>query len=305
MILRTIADNYLWFLVAILAVNLFQRKWAPRSNRKRVATLFIASLAMVWQIFIVVILSQEWPQWLAIVALFITVALAIPFRKKILLFKTKCPSCSKQLDWKTVLYFDDNLCTECWDRLHPEEKSEDEKEEEEVQLLPSDAKDVSEIDWDSWEPTENAVLCYLFEEDKVLLIEKKTGFGKGYTTAPGGHIEEDETASEAAIRETEEETGVVIPSVTYMGTLEFQFTDGLAMRGHVFFAHSYSGTPVETVEAKPFWASVNALPYDKMWADDRLWLPIALSGKEFLARFIFDGDDMLSHVIEEREKESL
>ena len=40
--------------------------------------------------------------------------------------------------------------------------------------------------------------------------EKKRGLGEGYFNAPGGHIEEAETAMEAAVRETKEETGVDI-----------------------------------------------------------------------------------------------
>jgi hypothetical protein len=35
-----------------------------------------------------------------------------------------------------------------------------------------------------------------------------------------------------------------------------------------------------------------------MWADDRLWLPIVLSGKKFKGYFIFDGETMLSHKLD-------
>jgi len=30
-----------------------------------------------------------------------------------------------------------------------------------------------------------------------------------------------------------------------------------------------------------------------MWADDRVWLPLAIEGKPFTGRFLFDGDQML------------
>ena len=297
MILTFIADNYIWVLLAILLVNLFQRRYVPRSLHKRMASLILAILAMVFQILITLIITRGLSHSLAFVALIVVVAAAFPFRRKLLIFRRTCPSCSAPLDWKTILYFDDNLCPTCWDELHPSEDVEHAQQEPVVE--PHNAQSVDEIDWDEWEPTEKAVLLYLFEGDQVLLIEKKTGFGKGKTTAPGGHIEEGETASEAAIREMKEETHISVDEVLYKGQLEFQFTDGLAMRGYVFFAYSYSGTPTETVEARPFWAPVDNLPYDEMWKDDRNWLPIALSGKEFKARFIFDGDDMLSSDIKE------
>ena len=294
MILETIADKYLWFLVAILVVNLYQRKFAPRSYKKRTATLIIASLAMVWQIFIVIILSRGWPHWFAVPALVLAAAVGIPFRKRILLFKTKCVRCETKLATTAIINYDDNLCDACWAKDHPETASVEVVEPETAVTIPSTAQTVEEIDWDSWEPTETAVLCYLFDGDNILLIDKKTGLGKGLVNAPGGHIEEAETASEAAMREINEETGVSITSVEYKGVLEFQFTDGLAMRGHVFFAHEHSGEIGETDEARPFWCPVSDLPYDKMWEDDRLWLPLALEGRRFTGRFIFDGEKMLS-----------
>ncbi len=295
MILQTIADKYLWFLVAILAINLYQRKAFPRSRNKRTATLIMAALAMVYQILIVIILSQGWPHWLAIFALLIPLALIIPLKTRLFLFRRTCVQCSAPLNWQTIVNYDDNLCPNCWNELHPVQETEP---QEPASVDPSQATDVDQIDWDSWEPQEKAVLCYVFDGDQVLLIEKKSGFGKGKITAPGGHIEEGETASEAAIRELEEETHLIVSEVEYKGTVEFQFADGLSMRGHVFFAHSYTGEPTETDEARPFWAPVSDLPYDKMWADDTLWLPLALKGTKFTARFIFDGDDMLSHHID-------
>jgi 8-oxo-dGTP diphosphatase len=306
MILEKIAENYLWFLVAILAVNLYQRKFAPRSYKKRTATLILASLAMLWQVFIVIILSRGWPHWMAIPALVLTVLIAIPFRNRILLFKTHCDRCNAPLTMTATINFDDNLCVKCWEEDHPEQATTEETEEESPSEVPTIAqtKNVDDIDWDSWEPDETAVLCYLFDGDNVLLIHKKTGLGKGLVNAPGGHIEEAETASEAAMREITEETGVTVSSVEYKGLLEFQFTDGLAMRGHVFFAYEHTGDICETDEADPFWCPISELPYDKMWEDDPLWIPLALEGKNFIGRFIFDGEKMLSSKLIEVQEPS-
>ncbi len=298
MILETIANNYLWFLIAILVLNMMQRKHTPRSYKKRFATLIIAVLAMLWQVFIVIILSRGWPHYLAIVGLLITVGVAYPFRKRILLFRTSCASCKTKLNTTQILNFDDNLCDSCYHDAHPELFSEEEKEEEApITIEESDYNDVNQIDWDEWEPTETAVLTYLFDKDKVLLINKKTGLGKGLVNAPGGHIEDGETAVEAAMREITEETGISVPSVTFKGRLNFQFTDGLKMRGYIFFAFEHTGIMKETDEAEPFWCDVASLPYDKMWEDDPLWLPLALEGKEVEGVFIFDGEKMLSHNI--------
>ena len=39
---------------------------------------------------------------------------------------------------------------------------------------------------------------------------------------------------------------------------------------------------------------VNSLPYDRMWDDDREWLPFLLRSEAFQGEFAFDGERMLS-----------
>ncbi len=156
-------------------------------------------------------------------------------------------------------------------------------------------KEVSDIDWENWEPKERAVLCFIHIDNKLMLIHKKTGLGKGKVNAPGGRIEVAETAEQAAVREVQEEIGLTPLNLRYMGELHFIFTDGYSLHGTIFFSDSYEGTPIETIEAAPFWCPVDQIPYENMWADDKLWLPVVLSGKKFKGYFIFDGETMLSH----------
>jgi 8-oxo-dGTP diphosphatase len=152
---------------------------------------------------------------------------------------------------------------------------------------------VAEVDWPNWRPAERAVLNFVFDGDKVLLIHKKTGLGTGKINAPGGRIEPGETPLQAAIRETTEEVRVVPLAPQKRGELFFIFTNGYTLHGEVFFSYAHTGSPAETREADPFWCPLDAIPYEKMWEDDRHWLPLALDGKDFLAYFIFDEDRML------------
>ena len=67
---------------------------------------------------------------------------------------------------------------------------------------------------------------------------------------------------------------------------------------HVFRAQRFEGEPAATPEAIPLWMDPRALPWDEVWADDRLWVPHLLAGRAFHGRFIFDGEAMLDHVLE-------
>ena len=131
------------------------------------------------------------------------------------------------------------------------------------------------------------------------MIRKKRGLGAGKINGPGGRRDPGETALACAIREVEEELCVTPTGISPRGELLFQFTDGYSIHVHVFSAEDCDGEPQETDEAIPLWTDLDRIPYDEMWADDRLWLPLMLDGKGFLGRFIFDGDDMLDHQVEQ------
>lgn len=161
-------------------------------------------------------------------------------------------------------------------------------------MTSSPISDVALIDWPNWQPKERAVLCFIFEGSRVMLIHKKTGLGTGKVNAPGGRIEKGEAAVDAAIRECQEEIGLTPINPLSCGELSFIFLDGYSLHGEVFFAHAYTGTPISTREADPFWCEVADIPYEEMWEDDRFWLPPALAGKQFAGYFIFDEDRMLS-----------
>jgi len=151
------------------------------------------------------------------------------------------------------------------------------------------------IDWKTWQPGIRATLMFIIDEVKreVLLIRKKRGLGAGKINGPGGKIEPGETSEECAVRETQEELGVTALKPNHHGELRFQFVDGLSMHVDVFVATQHEGEAVETPEAVPLWTSLDALPFDQMWADDEHWLAQTLiERKRFVGSFVFDEDKM-------------
>jgi 8-oxo-dGTP diphosphatase len=157
---------------------------------------------------------------------------------------------------------------------------------------------LSDVDWGAHRPKDTATLLFVQRGDELLFIRKKRGLGAGKINGPGGRLEPGETPAQAAVREVQEELRVTPLGIEERGTLFFQFTDGYTLKAHVFIAQDHEGTPTETDKAAPLWFRRDALPFDEMWADDRLWLPLLLAGKRFCGRFVFRGDAMLDHAIE-------
>ena len=156
-----------------------------------------------------------------------------------------------------------------------------------------------QIEWDGWQPTIWATLMFIVDGDQVLLIRKKRGFGMGKINGPGGKLDAGETELQCAVRETEEELGVLAVDAVKRGELWFQFEDGMKMHVAVFHTTRHERNPVETEEAIPLWTPIENIPFDEMWADDRHWLHRMLTGQEsFMGRFMFDGDAMLWHEID-------
>ncbi len=157
------------------------------------------------------------------------------------------------------------------------------------------------IDWSTWEPRDVATLLFVVRGDRLLMIRKKRGLGAGKINGPGGRVEPGESLLDCALRETREEIGVSPLGARRVGQLRFQFVDGYALSAHVFRADDFTGELVETDEAIPLWFRTDELPFDEMWADDRLWLPLLLAEQPFAARFVFDGERMVGCHFEEPE----
>lgn len=157
---------------------------------------------------------------------------------------------------------------------------------------------VRDIDWKSWKAKDPATLVFVVKDSSILLIRKKRGLGAGKINAPGGRLEPGETPLDAAIRETREEVGLTPLDLRYAGVNLFQFVDGYSIHVHVFKALDFEGEAIETEEAAPLWTRVDRIPYDEMWADDRLWIPLVLEDVPFSGRYVFDGEVMLDYELE-------
>lgn len=139
-------------------------------------------------------------------------------------------------------------------------------------------------------------LLFCIKDNQILLGMKKINFGTGKWNGYGGKVEEGETIESAAVRELQEESGLVAKEsdIKKHAVLRFYFADKPMFECHTFITYTWTGEPVESDEMIPSWHPPSELPFHDMWAADAVWLPIILKGERIDADVIFneDGSEM-------------
>jgi 8-oxo-dGTP pyrophosphatase MutT (NUDIX family) len=149
---------------------------------------------------------------------------------------------------------------------------------------------------------QNATLCFLIRPHKqdireICLALKKRGFGEGLWNGVGGKVDHSSGESvEAALRrEAKEEIGVVVDEVEKVAELSFVFPHKAKWNQlvHAYICPSWQGEPIESEEMAPKWYLTEDIPWDKMWPDDRLWVPHIIKGEKVRAVFELGADQQL------------
>lgn len=122
---------------------------------------------------------------------------------------------------------------------------------------------------------------------RYVMIRHNRGINNGFLNFPGGKKEENESIIDCVCRETLEETGLIIKNPIEVGYIEFINQN--------FFVYIYKSTEFEGVlkendknEVNVFWQNAKNIPYDKMRAADKDFLPEILSGKYIKRRYFYD-----------------
>lgn len=136
-------------------------------------------------------------------------------------------------------------------------------------------------------------LTLFIKDNKILLGEKKRGFAKGTLNGIGGKQDQGETVDQAMIRECQEEIGTTPLDFEKVGRINFNLWykgEHANMEMHIYKCYTYTGTIQETEEIIPAWYDINNIPFEKMLADDLLWLPYVLKGNKVIGKVNFDKD---------------
>jgi len=146
------------------------------------------------------------------------------------------------------------------------------------------------------------VVGYLLtpNSDIILGLRKKVSlnFGQNLIAGIGGKVGDiekfaDETSEEAIQREIDEEISVKITKFHKVAEVTFLFPIKPKWNQFViaYIIEDWEGEPHETDVIRPYKCKVNSLPTNRMWEDNRYWVPKVLKGKHIEATFLYGEDN--------------
>ena len=101
-------------------------------------------------------------------------------------------------------------------------------------------------------------MVMVFDDKNNVVVERRVKGWNGLVF-PGGHLKEKETATESAIREIKEETGLNISKLKLCGIKQWFHPDEGRNVCFLFKTNVYSGEIVSSSEGEIFW-----MPLDKL-----------------------------------------
>ena len=111
------------------------------------------------------------------------------------------------------------------------------------------------------------VLCMVSDGNGNILVEDRLDPDWPGICLPGGHVEPGESFTAAAIRDTFEDTGLVMEEPRLCGVKQFQTNDDARYVVFFFKASRYHGTLRSSSEGEVFWISRDSLTGHRLVPD--------------------------------------
>lgn len=141
------------------------------------------------------------------------------------------------------------------------------------------------------------VLVYIEQNESYLLIHKqKKDMNEGKYLGVGGKIEQGETKEEALIRETLEETGLILLDYAYRGIIHFHSGEYLEIM-HLYTSNQFMGILSTSSEGNLVWVPKKALKSLPMWAGDHYFLDYLEQSQSFFSMHLYYEGEKLIQVL--------
>lgn len=129
--------------------------------------------------------------------------------------------------------------------------------------------------------------------------KKKNDVHEGKWNGLGGKFETGETPEECAIREIEEESGLLMKNPRLHGFITFPMFDGKKdWYVFLFTASKFEGELIDSHEGKLEWIPNEELLKLNLWEGDRIFIPWLFQEKFFSAKFIYENGFLKNYSVE-------
>jgi|GEM_PF-5393852 len=105
-------------------------------------------------------------------------------------------------------------------------------------------------------------VCFVVNGDKLLMMEHRGGFAKGFWSVLGGRMEPGETPAQAAVRELQEESGLTATELRQAGYVWLYQVNAITGM-NLFVVTGFTGEIAGSDEGTPVWVPLADLPHLK------------------------------------------
>ena len=149
----------------------------------------------------------------------------------------------------------------------------------------------------------NSTLCYLEKDGKYLMLhrtKKENDINKDKWIGVGGKFEEGESPEECIIRETLEETGLVLKDYKLRCIVTYVSTQWETECMFVFTSNQFEGELKDCNEGDLEWIDKDKILDLNLWEGDKIFIKKMQNQENFFtARFEYDGDKLISSEIKD------
>jgi len=146
-----------------------------------------------------------------------------------------------------------------------------------------------------------ATLLYVMIDDKTLMLyrnKRKKDYHEGKWNGLGGKFELGESPEECAIRELEEESGLIAKNLILKGHLTFPMFDGVDdWYVFVFIVDKFEGELIDSEEGELRWIPNKELKDLNLWEGDQIFIDWLFDDKFFSAKFIYDKGKFIDYEV--------
>lgn len=153
----------------------------------------------------------------------------------------------------------------------------------------------------------NTTLCYLERGDEYLMlhrVKKENDLNRDKWVGVGGKFEDGESPEECLLRETREETGLILTEYRYRGLVTFVSDRWPTEYMHLFTATGWTGEQIVCNEGDLEWIRKKDLRALPMWKGDVLFLDLLERDAPFFSlKLRYEGENLAQAALNGRKLE--